>query len=170
MRILITGARGMLGHDLVSVFSSNFEVIPVDLDDFDITHGDSCLKALEKWQPEITIHSAAYTQVDACEHNVETALNVNGNGAANIARACKKYNSKMIYYSSDYIFDGNTDRSYLESDPPNPLSVYGRSKLEGELQIRKILPESHLIVRTSWLYGVHGKNFVETILNKAFNS
>jgi dTDP-4-dehydrorhamnose reductase len=164
MRILVTGAQGMLGQDLVPHLSELGSVDAVDIDAFDITDSDACRVNLEKRRPDIVVHAAAYTQVDKCESHRECAMKVNGEGAGNIARACSEIHAKMVYYSTDYVFNGRSETPYLETDTPDPLSVYGESKLEGENQVTSALPLSHLILRTSWLFGIHGRNFIETII------
>jgi len=164
MRILITGAHGMLGTDLISALQLEHDLIGVDIDDFDIADANQTLLAIKSIKPQIVVHAAAYTAVDQCENEEEKAFRVNRNGSGNVAEACQKIGSKMIYYSSDYIFDGDTDQPYTENSAPNPLSVYGQSKLEGEIQVQKYLPKDHLIIRTSWLFGINGKNFVDTII------
>ncbi len=165
MKILLTGAGGMLGTDLLKTLYPLGTLVGMDIDDFDITDQDQTREAVMAVNPDLTVHAAAFTAVDLCEEERSLALNVNGAGAGNVARACKEANSKMFYFSSDYIFDGTSHEPYSEDAAPNPLSVYGRSKLEGEQQVRKHLPDNHLIIRTSWLFGVNGKNFVETIIN-----
>lgn len=165
MRIVVTGAKGMLGFDLVPVLKKKHEVVGVDIEDFDIVDSET-IKILEKFHPEIICHLAAYTDVDGCEMNEEKALSVNGIGTRNVALACKRMEIPILYVSTDYVFDGAKSTPYYEWDVPNPISVYGRSKLVGE-QIIEWLLKDFYIVRTSWLVGKCGKNFVETILSKA---
>ena len=161
--ILVIGANGMLGHDLMKTFTG--DVRGVDIDDIDITSVDSVRRMLLTLKPSMIINAAAYTDVDGCESNREIAMKVNGQGVRNLATITQQIEAKLVQISTDYIFDGGKGSPYIEDDTPNPLSVYGESKFAGELNAR-INPD-HLIVRTQWLYGLHGKNFVETMLRLA---
>jgi dTDP-4-dehydrorhamnose reductase len=161
--ILVIGANGMLGHDLMKVLEG--EVRGLDLPDIDITSLESVRRVLLTLKPKIIINSAAYTDVDGCEANVEQAMAVNGEGVGLLALTAREIGAKLVQISTDYVFDGSKGTPYLEDDPVGPLSIYGESKLAGELNAA-MAPE-HLIVRTQWLYGVHGKNFVETMLRLA---
>lgn len=163
MKILILGARGMLGQDLVPLLSLNYEVIPRDIQDFDITDAERVKKEVLALKPQVVINAAAYTDVDGCESNKELAFSVNADGAGNIARACLLAQAKLIHLSTDYIFDGSLSRPYREHDQPAPLNIYGLSKLKGEIAIQES-GAAYLIIRTQWLYGAHGKNFVDTII------
>ena len=162
-KVLILGAQGMLGHDLLEVFSKEYDVTGLDIDDLDITRQGSTRKTIKELAPDVVINAAGYTDVDGCEKKINKAFAVNGQGTKNVAKGCRDNGSKLIYFSTDYIFDGAKGSPYREDDPPNPLSIYGESKLMGERYIEEIL-DDYLIVRTQWLYGVHGRNFVETIL------
>ena len=162
-RVLVLGAQGMLGHDLLEVFSKEYDVTGLDIDDLDITRQGSTRKTIKELAPDVVINAAGYTDVDGCEKKINKAFAVNGQGTKNVAKGCRDNGSKLIYLSTDYIFDGAKGSPYREDDPPNPLSIYGESKLMGERYIEEIL-DDYLIVRTQWLYGVHGRNFVETIL------
>ena len=167
MKILITGGRGRLGQDLKTIFESkNVEVISADLDDFDICDQKAVLNFMKNTNPDAVIHCAAYTNVDGCEDNIETAFKVNGNGTRNIALSCGKFNKKMVYISTDYIFDGTKSSPYYEYDTPNPLSVYGMSKFYGEKYVSQLCMD-RFIVRISWLFGANGNNFIKAILKKA---
>jgi len=161
--ILVVGANGMLGHDLMEVLPG--EVRGIDLPDIDITSPESVQKILYSLKPRVVVNSAAYTDVDGCESNRETAMQVNGEGPAFLAMTCREIGAKLVQVSTDYVFDGGKGSPYLEDDPTGPLGVYGDSKLAGEMNSR-FVPD-HLIVRTQWLYGLHGKNFVETMLRLA---
>lgn len=161
--ILVVGANGMLGHDLIKVLAG--EVRGVDLPDIDITSLESVRRVLLTLKPETIINVAAYTDVDGCETNVEQAMAVNGEGVGLLALTAREIGAKLVQISTDYVFDGSKGAPYLEDDPVNPLSIYGESKLAGELNAA-VAPQ-HLIVRTQWLYGVHGKNFVDTMLRLA---
>jgi dTDP-4-dehydrorhamnose reductase len=166
MKVLILGARGMLGKDLVPILSTENEVLGRDIDDFDISDQKRVQKEIETFHPEVVINAAAYTDVDGCESRRELAFSVNAEGARNVALACAETRARMIHLSTDYVFNGRSQSPYLEEDLPNPLNVYGASKLQGERYIQETL-RNYLIIRTEWLYGRHGKNFVDTILSKA---
>ena len=161
--ILVVGAQGMLGRDLMEVLSG--EVRGVDVEEIDITSLESTRRVLLTLKPKVVVNAAAYTDVDGCEGNAELAMQVNGEGVAHLALAASEIGSKLVQVSTDYVFDGGKGTPWREDDSPRPLSVYGESKLAGEMNAR-VVPD-HLIVRTQWLYGVHGKNFVETMLRLA---
>ncbi len=166
MKVLIVGARGMLGTALVKAFSSSHQVQGVDLPGLDITDRDQCQRRAGEFSPDVIVNSAALTAVDYCEDHEEEAFRVNGEGAGNLAGAAAAIGAVLVYYSTDYVFDGLNSDAYLEEDPPNPQSVYGRSKWRGEELVRAHCPD-HLILRTSWLFGENGKNFVATVLTAA---
>lgn len=150
----------MLGHALQKTFPT---AQPCTHHDADITDEESVRRLLIHNCPDVVINAAAYTDVDGCEDNREKALLVNGYGPGYIAKACSETGAMLVHYSTDYIFDG-TKKEYYENDEPDPVNVYGESKLLGEILIRKNM-ENYRIVRTSWLFGSHGKNFVDTILS-----
>ena len=158
--ILVVGANGMLGRDLMALLGERGR--GVDIPDIDITSLESVLRVVSTFKPEVVINCAAYTDVDGCESNVETAMTVNGEGVGYLAMACRDCNAVLVQISTDYVFDGGKGTPYGVDDPPCPLSIYGESKLAGEMNAA-FCPD-HLIVRTQWLYGIHGKNFVETML------
>ncbi|MFA5027699.1 MAG: dTDP-4-dehydrorhamnose reductase [Candidatus Methylomirabilota bacterium] len=164
MRIVITGANGQLGQELVPACGRLGEVVGVDLPDWDLTRAESADR-LASLRPDWVIHAAAATDVDRCEREPEWADRVNGQATAQVAEACRRAGSGLLYLSTDYVFDGAKGIPYLEEDPPAPRSAYGRSKLEGERIVRTAVPR-WAIARTAWLYGAHGKNFVKTILQK----
>ncbi len=167
--LLVIGAKGMLGRDLMGVlysFLPNDEVIGWDIEEIDIQKEEETAFKIEKLRPDILIHIAAYTDVDGCELDKEKAFAVNAEGTKHVVLAASRCRAKMVYLSTDYVFDGNKKEPYLESDPPNPLNVYGRSKLEGERYVQEWVKDA-LIIRTQWLYGRHGKNFVTSILQQA---
>jgi dTDP-4-dehydrorhamnose reductase len=166
IKILITGAGGMLGHALVKVLDSEYELIPASHSQLDIADSDQLLKILEKEKPAVLINSAAYTKVDDCEKNIELAHRVNGQAVGKMARICQETGIFLVHFSTDYVFDGQRKAPYLEEDETKPLNVYGASKLEGEKKIAEYL-NRFLIIRTSWLYGSHGPNFVDKILQLA---
>lgn len=157
----------MLAHDLLEAMElSGIRAAGLDLPEVDITKPAELRAEIESIAPALVINCAAYTAVDRAEAEQDLAYAVNRDGPANIAEACARMETPLIHISTDYVFDGESDRPYKEADPANPLSVYGRSKYEGEEVIRARLPH-HLIFRTAWLYGVHGNNFVKTILKLA---
>ena len=164
MRILITGANGQLGCDLLRTLASH-ELILMDFPIFDLTKS-SCEEQVASAQPDLVIHAAAYTDVDGAEHQPDLAMAVNAQGTEWVARGAARAKARLIFISTDYVFDGAKRTPYLENDPPNPLSAYGRSKLEGERRALAHCPNA-LVVRTSWLYGIHGKNFVKTMMRLA---
>jgi dTDP-4-dehydrorhamnose reductase len=158
-KIVIFGANGLLGHALQQVFP---EAHFFGHRDVEISYADAVMKIVKRERPAIIINAAAYTDVDGCEDNRDRAYAVNGYGPGYIAAACSEIGAILVHYSTDYIFDG-TQPEYREDDPPNPINMYGESKLLGEVSIRKNM-EDYRIIRTSWLYGSNGKNFVDTIL------
>jgi len=166
LRILVTGASGMLGTALMPVLQKRHQAWGIDFRDCDIRDGGAVSAVLHTRPPELVIHLAAYTNVDACEANPRIAEETNSIGTQNVATACAEVDAAMLYVSTDYVFDGTKIGAYREDDPPNPVSVYGRSKLMGEQHVRAIL-KRYFITRTSWLYGPNGKNFVTTILKFA---
>src|SRR5512133_2038447 len=161
--ILVVGANGMLGRDLTALIGDAAR--GVDIDEIDITSLESTERILKTLKPEVVINCAAYTDVDGCETNVETAMQVNGEGVAHLAMATREIGARLVHVSTDYVFDGGKGSPYVEDDAPCPLGVYGESKLAGEMNAA--FNPDHLIVRTQWLYGLHGKNFVETMLRLA---
>ncbi len=163
------GAKGMLGKDLMRVLPSSFpddEVIGWDIEDIDIQKEGDTATQIEKLRPDIVIHVAAYTDVDGCELDEEKAFVVNAEGTKHIASAASRCRAKVVYLSTDYVFDGNKREPYLENDLPSPLNAYGRSKWKGEQYIQEWMKDA-LIIRTQWLYGSYGKNFVTSILQQA---
>ena len=161
MKILLVGSKGQLGHALQESLSHH-EVIGYDRDELDIVQFDAACKVLEQVRPHIVINSAAYTHVDQAESEPETAYRVNALGCRNLALATSFQHIPLLQMSTDYVFDGTSSRPYHEFDRPNPLSVYGRSKLAGEETVRALNPR-HFIVRTAWLYHTIGKNFPKTV-------
>lgn len=165
MPLLVTGAKGMLGQDLCPILEdAGYEVIETDVDTLDITNAEQVNQVLKDKKPEVVIHCAAYTNVDKAEEDLKTAELINVTGTENIADACGKLGITMVYISTDYVFDGTKDSPYTPQDKPNPINNYGMTKYEGEEAVRSFC-EKHYIARTSWLYGHHGKNFVETMLS-----
>ncbi|MGD1154279.1 MAG: dTDP-4-dehydrorhamnose reductase [Terriglobia bacterium] len=166
MRVLVTGAKGMLGSALLPSLPPEHQAVGVDLTDFDIGEGAAVQKAFLELRPDFVVHLAAYTDVDGCEANPQRAEAINAVGTWNVARACADIGAAMLYVSTDYVFDGRQERAYREDDCPHPVSVYARTKLRGEQHVQSLVTR-HFIVRTSWLYGPQGKNFVATILKLA---
>lgn len=166
-RVLITGGHGLLGREILKVFRlGGFDVRETDLADLDVTRLASCREAVGAYRPDIVIHCAAYTAVDRAESDAEAAFAVNGTGTRNVGVACKESGALVVTFGSDYVFDGALCRPYREDDPVNPLSVYGKSKLAAEEALRESGCD-HLLVRTQWLYGPGGRNFLLTILDRA---
>lgn len=163
MRILITGASGMLGHDLQRTLK-NHELILYNSKNLDITNKNLVSEKINEMKPDILINSAAYTNVDDCETNYEEAHKVNALGPKNLATVCKDLKIPLVHISTDYVFDGKKTEPLKENDNLGPQTAYGKTKLEGEQFIQKILDE-YFIIRTAWLYGCEGNNFVKTMLN-----
>lgn len=179
MKILITGAKGQLGSQLCSMIAQGeaeiapvpericgAQVIPVDVDDLDITRQGQVRACLEANRPDVVINCAAYTNVNRCESDFDAAMAVNALGARNLAIACEQCGAKLIHVSTDYVFSGNGDRPYTECDLPDPQSAYGVTKLLGEQYVRDFCTR-YMIVRTAWLYGYKGNNFVKTMVRLA---
>ena len=167
MRIAVTGAAGMLGRALLPrLESAGHEVRPLRRDQADVTSFPALRAAIEPFSPQWVIHLAAFTRVDDCERESALAFQVNGLGARNAALAAEVCGAAVLLISTDYVFDGRGTRPYREYDPAGPLSVYGKSKWAGEQALREVAPR-HVIVRTAWLYGAGGANFVDSILRKA---
>ena len=164
MKILVTGSKGQLGHELL-IQGNNFgyEILPADLPDLDITDKTQVKHRLEKYRPSFVVNAAAYTNVDRAETEQNLAFAVNRDGPANLAEICAEFEIPLIHISTDFVFDGKKDSPYIESDPVSPLSIYGKSKEQGENEVRSRL-KKHIILRTAWLYGIHGQNFVKTML------
>jgi len=168
MRIVITGSKGMLGRELAESLEHEHEILGLDLPECDLTDGDAARRAICGFLPNLVIHAAAYTDVDGSEAEPEKAYEANVLATRNAAAASSEVGAKIFYLSTDYIFDGSKKSPYLESDEPSPLGVYGKTKYEGE----KALVEAcsgvgYVIIRSSWLFGPHGKNFVKTIIDIA---
>ena len=164
MRIMVTGAKGQLGHEVMAELAKRqLPHIGVDIGDFDITDESQVFSAIEAYRPQAVIHSAAYTAVDKAEDEPELCTRINADGSGNIAKACDKFRAKMVYVSTDYVFPGTGQHFHKPHDDVGPLSVYGMSKLSGERQVAESLSE-HFIVRTSWVFGKNGPNFVKTML------
>lgn len=167
MRVFVTGVKGQLGYDVVKELEKRgMEAIGVDIEEMDITDAESVNRVIKETAPDAVIHCAAYTAVDAAEENEAVCRKVNAEGPRNIARVCKELDIKMIYISTDYVFDGQGERPWEPEDARDPKSVYGRTKYEGELAVEELL-EKYFIVRIAWVFGINGKNFVKTMINLA---
>ena len=164
MKILVTGANGQLGHDiLLNLAARGIDGIPADIAEFDITQAAATEQFIAAHQPDAVIHCAAYTAVDKAEDDVELCRLINVTGTENIARACQKINAKMVYVSTDYVFPGTGDTPYETNAQTAPLSTYGKTKLGGEHAVERLITR-YFIVRTSWVFGKNGNNFVKTML------
>lgn len=168
MKILITGSNGMLGHDLREVLKDNHDLVLTTSKTLDITDKKQVMDFIGDSKPDIVINSAAYTDVDGCEENKDLAYAVNGEGVLNLALACREVDCALLHISTDYVFDGTARDPIAEDGEIGPISVYGKSKLEGEKAILEIL-DKYFIVRTAWLYGINGRNFPKTMLELAEN-
>ena len=167
MKVLVTGVKGQLGYDVMAELAKrNIESIGVDIDEMDITDKISVEKVIGEAAPDVVVHCAAYTAVDAAEDNEALCRRVNADGTRNIAEVCKKLDCKMVYISTDYVFDGQGTRPWEPDDERHPLNVYGQTKYEGELAVQENLSK-YFIVRIAWVFGKNGKNFVKTMLKLA---
>ncbi len=166
MRTLIFGAKGQLGRELMAVFRDTGEVAGHDLPEVNINNEATLHPLFEAFRPELVINAAAYTDVDGAEDDLETAFLVNEAGARNVADLAAYYDAPIVYYSTDYVFDGGKRAPYTTEDPICPVSVYGKSKAAGEVATRKANPH-HFVVRTAWLYGPGGNHFIRKILDAA---
>jgi dTDP-4-dehydrorhamnose reductase len=166
-KVLLIGSRGMLGRELAALLGKHkFDVTEWDLADIDIADKKMCEQKIPPLSPDIIINAAAYTNVDGAETEKKDAFAINRDGPKNLAEIAKETGAKLIHYSTDYIFDGKKKTPYSETDKPKPLSVYGQSKLAGEEGVREAC-DDYLIIRAEWLYGRHGKNFVQSIISAA---
>lgn len=166
MRVLVTGANGQLGSELVQLYAahSGDEVLGIDLPELDITSTESVAHTVSEFKPDVVINCAAWTAVDAAEENEPAAMAVNGEGPEKLAAACRVTGAWLVQLSTDYVFSGEATTPYAEDAAPDPRSAYGRTKLAGEIAVQSMLPDAHYIVRTAWLYGHQGSNFVKTML------
>ncbi len=164
MKVLVTGVNGQLGHDVVSrLLEAGIEPVGVDMQDFDLTDENETMNYVTRVSPDAVIHCAAFTAVDRAENEIEKCSLVNGLGTKNLVRAAVRVKAKFMYISTDYVFPGDGDRPYETQDPKGPLNIYGQSKLQGEVAVTSQMT-AYFIVRTSWVYGVNGNNFVKTML------
>ena len=165
-KILLTGVNGQVGHELLKALNTLADVVAVTRQEMDLSSETSILQTLDKYQPTIIVNPAAYTAVDKAETEQEQAYLVNSQAPKVMAQWAARHNALLVHYSTDYVFDGTKEGMYLEEDTPNPQSVYGKSKLLGEQAIQQS-GAKHLIFRTSWVFGVHGNNFIKTIIRLA---
>ncbi|MFN7044729.1 MAG: dTDP-4-dehydrorhamnose reductase [Flavobacterium sp.] len=168
MVVLVTGANGQLGQSIRFIADKhpNIQFVYTDFQEMDITSLESCQTVFSKYKPQFCINTAAYTAVDKAESEAEKAHLINAVGPENLATVCKEYDTILLHISTDFIFDGTSTTPYLESYIPNPQSVYGQTKLDGEIAIQKKW-EKHFIIRTSWVYSQFGANFMKTMLRLA---
>ncbi|WP_418747580.1 dTDP-4-dehydrorhamnose reductase [Frisingicoccus sp.] len=164
MKLLVTGVKGQLGYDVVREGESRgLEMFGTDVDNMDITDAGQVKQVIEDYKPDALIHCAAYTAVDAAEDNQELCRKINVDGTRNIAEVCKTMDIPMMYFSTDYIFNGQGENFWKEDDEKQPLNVYGQTKYEGELAVQELV-QKHFILRISWVFGVNGNNFIKTML------
>lgn len=164
IKVLVTGAKGQLGTDLMNELKQQgMEGLGVDLDEMDITDAEACRRVILAAKADAVIHCAAYTAVDAAEDNVDLCRSINAEGTRNVAAVCREAGIKMMYISTDYVFDGQGTRPWEPDDARDPLNVYGQTKYEGELAVEE-LTEKFFIVRIAWVFGLAGNNFIKTML------
>ena len=164
MKVLVTGAKGQLGYDVINELTKRGHIaVGVGINEMDITDPVSVERVITETAPDGVIHCAAYTAVDAAEDNVDLCRRVNAEGTVNIAKVCKALDCKLMYISTDYVFNGQGERPWEPDDEREPLNVYGQTKYEGELAVEKLA--KYFIVRIAWVFGVNGKNFIKTMLN-----
>ena len=164
MKVLVTGVKGQLGHDVMNELAlRGIEGFGVDVEEMDITDRTACETVISQEKPDAVIHCAAYTAVDAAEDNLELCRKINAEGTRNIARVCKAMDIKMMYISTDYVFNGGGERPWEPDDHREPLNVYGLTKYEGEIAVEQNV-QKYFIVRIAWVFGVNGKNFIKTML------
>lgn len=164
MKVLITGAGGQLGYELKRTCPSGVELVAVDVPELDVTDGAAVREFVSATRPAVIVNAAAYTAVDTAEQNEAAAQRVNADGAENLARSAREYGARLVHVSTDFVFAGTQSHPYAPGDVTGPLSAYGRSKLEGERRVLTTCGEHAVVVRTSWLYGIGGANFVKTML------
>lgn len=165
-RMLITGGAGLLGREIQDAFRGDYDVKSVDIRECDVTSPMECRRTVGGVRPEVVVHCAAYTAVDKAESDEASAFAVNVEGTRNVARECRANGVLLVTYGTDYVFDGTSARPYVEEDAANPRSAYGRTKWAAEEALRAETPD-HILIRTQWLFGPHGRNFVFAILDRA---
>ncbi|MGI1939181.1 dTDP-4-dehydrorhamnose reductase [Shewanella oncorhynchi] len=165
MKVVITGKGGQLAWELEQFAPQDYEVISVGINELDITNESLVSEFISNTKPDLVINAAAYTAVDKAEEDTETAYAVNELGTKYLANACKLINARILHVSTDFVFDGTNTTPYQSDSKPNPINVYGASKLAGDIALQEILPEASVIVRTAWVYSVNGNNFVKSMLH-----
>lgn len=165
MRVLVTGIKGQLGHDcMIELAQRDYrDILGIDIDELDITDEQKVYSFIREYKPDVVMHNAAWTAVDKAEQNKDKVYEINALGPKYIAAICKEIGAKLVYISTDYVFQGKGEKPYEVDDEPSPSSVYGLTKLEGERFVRALCPK-HFIVRISWVFGKNGNNFVKTML------
>ena len=164
MKVLVTGVNGQLGFDVVRLLEERgVPCLGVDVQDFDLTDGAAVKRCVVEYAPDVIVHCAAYTAVDRAESEPELCAAVNGSGTMNMVRAALAVGAKMVYISTDYVFSGKGEEPWTEDMPYDPQNVYGLSKVQGEIAVRSLM-KRYFLLRTSWVYGIHGKNFVRTMI------
>jgi len=166
MKILFTGGKGLVGSNIIPILKDNFEIAVYDIDEWDITNIETGRHFIKEQKPDFLVNLAAMTDVDACEDATESALKINGDGPGILAEVCEEYDVFFVQLSTDYVFDGKKQTPYSEEDAPNPQSVYGKSKLAGEQKSLANRPSS-LIIRSQWIYGDGGENFITKVVKIA---
>jgi len=164
MKVLITGKGGQLAWELEQLAPHGYEIISTNRNELDIANESAVSEFIAVIKPDLVINAAAYTAVDKAEDDIETAYAVNKSGIQNIANACKVNNTRVLHVSTDFVFDGTNTKPYLPDSTPNPINVYGASKLAGDIALQYVLPEASVIVRTAWVYSSNGNNFVKSML------
>ncbi|MDP5254351.1 MULTISPECIES: dTDP-4-dehydrorhamnose reductase [unclassified Vibrio] len=164
LKILVTGLGGQLAYELGQTQPDNVEMVALGIDDLDITSQENVQAVFNQLQPDWVINAAAYTAVDKAESDTDTAYAVNETGSELLAKACDEFGARLIHVSTDFVFDGTKTTPYQTDDVPNPINVYGASKLAGDLKVAEILQGRASIIRTAWVYSAHGNNFVKTML------
>lgn len=164
MKVLVTGANGQLGYDVIKQLNSaGIDYLGTDRESLDITNKEQVTRVISDYNPDAVIHCAAYTAVDKAEDEKDLCYSINVLGTKYVAEACKEIDAKMVYISTDYVFDGEGDEPFEMTDKPNPINYYGQTKYEGEVEVQKDLSK-YFIVRISWVFGSNGNNFVKTML------
>ena len=167
MKYLVTGVKGQLGYDVCRELKErDYEYLGIDKDEMDITNKAEVEKVIKEYHPDIVVHCAAYTAVDAAEDNKDLCMKINVEGTRNIAEVCKEIEATMFYISTDYVFEGTGEKAWEVDDEKKPCNVYGESKYLGELEVQKLL-DKYFIVRISWVFGINGNNFIKTMLRLA---
>lgn len=166
MKVLLTGAKGQLGNCFIDRMPKEWEVIATDSNDLDITNESQVTEFVEEMRPDVIVNAAAYTAVDKAEEQINIARLVNTNGPMYLAAAAKAFKARFVHVSTDYVFDGTQATPYTEDDLPNPLGVYGRTKLDGEVAVSEVYPDA-IIIRTAWVFSEYGNNFLKTMLRLA---